>query len=151
MAGLLVDLMQDVMGVFWRGQGGVVCHTPVYGSPADTLDPICIRSGLAGKHWPETGSDDCCRPACFRTRSLWPKPDLVSQNQIRSGGFSQYDPGHLWKNATEMESGKLVVGWLCSAYHARRFLHMGLLMDRIHLAGTWPGHPDWIQASFCTI
>ena len=28
---------------------------------------------------------DSCRSACFWTRSIWPKPDTVSQNQIGSG------------------------------------------------------------------
>ena len=28
------------------------------------------------------------------------------------------------------------------------FLHTGLLLDQIHLAQTWPGHPDQAQASF---
>ena len=34
-------------------------------------------------------------------------------NQIRPG-FAQYDLGHLWKNTTESQSGKLVAGWLRS-------------------------------------
>ena len=48
-------------------------------------DPICIRSGSAGKHWSEAGPNDSCTPACFRSRSVWPKPDTVRQNQIGSG------------------------------------------------------------------
>ena len=35
-------------------------------------------------------------------------------NWIRAG-FAQYDPGFLWKNTTESESGKLVRGQYCSA------------------------------------
>ena len=34
---------------------------------------------------PETGPDDSCTPACFRTGSVWPKPGTVSQNSIGSG------------------------------------------------------------------
>ena len=30
---------------------------------------------------------------------------------------------------------------------AWRFLHIGSLSDQMHLAKTWPGHPDWIWAS----
>ena len=49
-------------------------------------DQILIRAGSAGKHWPElSGPDDSCTPACFRTGSVWPKPDTISQNEIGSG------------------------------------------------------------------
>ena len=33
------------------------------------------------------GPDDSCTLSCFQTRFMWPKPDLVSQNRIRSGLF----------------------------------------------------------------
>ena len=32
-----------------------------------------------------SGPDDCCTLACFRTGSVWPKPDTVSRNEIGSG------------------------------------------------------------------
>ena len=32
-----------------------------------------------------SGQDDPCTLACFRTGSVWPKPDTVSQNQTGSG------------------------------------------------------------------
>ena len=37
--------------------------------------------------------------------------DPFGQNLTLSG-FAQYDLGHLWKNATESESGKLIAGRL---------------------------------------
>ena len=54
-----------------------------------------------------SGPDDSCTPACFRTGSVWPKPDTVSQdlNQIRAC-FAQYYPGRLWNNGTESDSGE---------------------------------------------
>ena len=64
-------------------------------------------------------------------------------------GFAQYDPGCLWKNAIESESEKLVAGWLHSPRNrAWWFLHTGLLLDQMHLAKTWPGHPDQVWVSF---
>ena len=52
-------------------------------------DPIRIRSGSAGRHWPETGRMILSTPARFRTGSVFgPKPDTISQNylnRIRAG------------------------------------------------------------------
>ena len=45
-------------------------------------------------------------------------------NPIRDD-FAQYDPGRLWKNATESESGKVEEGRLRSVGNrARWFLHI---------------------------
>ena len=64
-----------------------------------------------------SGPSDSCMPACFQIRSVWPKPDTVSQNQIRSWlvlhNMTLHD--HLWKNTTKSERWKLVAGWLHSA------------------------------------
>ena len=63
------------------------------------------------------GFNESCTLACFSTRSIWPNKtshSLPEQNQIWAG-ISQYDLGHLWKNATESENGKLVAGQLHSA------------------------------------
>ena len=57
---------------------------------------------------------DSCTPACFLTGSIGPKPDTISQNQIRSG-LVVHNMVYLWKNATKSESGKLVAGQLHSA------------------------------------
>ena len=66
--------------------------------------------------WARSGPGDSCTLACFWTASALPKPDTVSQNWIGARlCFAQYDLGCLWKNATESESRKLVVGQLCSA------------------------------------
>ena len=45
------------------------------------LDLIQIGSEALAR----SGLDVSCTPACFRTGSIWPKPDPVPQNQIRSG------------------------------------------------------------------
>ena len=42
--------------------------------------------------------------------SVHPKPDSQPEPDWIQAGFSQYDPGCLWKNASECESGKLVAG-----------------------------------------
>ena len=102
-----------------------------------------IRMGLEALPLARSRLDDTCTPDCFWTGSVWPKPDSQPEpNQIQPG-FAQYDLGHLWKNTTEPESGKLVVGWLHSAGNwAWWFLHTGLLLDQMCLAQIWPGHPD---------
>ena len=83
-----------------------------------------------------SGPDDSCTPACFRTGSVWPKPDnLPELNRIRVG-FAQYYPGRLLMNGTESKSRKLVAGRM---RHARNqplkwFLHTSLLLDQMRLA-----------------
>ena len=71
-----------------------MCHMPVHGSPADMLDPICIQSGLAQKHWPEAG-------LMILAHRLASRPSLFSQNLTQSArirsGFVQYNPGRLWR------------------------------------------------------
>ena len=64
-------------------------HRSTIGRPMmkqDTLavnmpDPIRIGSEALVR----SGPDDSCTSACFRTGTVQPKPDAVSQNQIRSG------------------------------------------------------------------
>ena len=65
------------MGWGVGGWGG----PPRGGDPVNVLDPIRIGSEALAR----SGPDDSCTPACFRTRSIWLKPDPVTQNQIRSG------------------------------------------------------------------
>ena len=52
-------------------------NSPLY--PVNMLDSVYIWPGLAGNHWPDgwSGTDDSCTPACFRTGSIWPKPDTA--------------------------------------------------------------------------
>ena len=76
-------------------------------------DPIRIRSGSAGKHWPEVGRvilahwlasgpdpfgllPDRIRLACFRTGSVWlaSGPDPFGQNLTQSAR-NKSDPGWL--------------------------------------------------------
>ena len=84
-------------------------------------DPIRIRSGSAGKHWPEAGRMIPAHwlasgpdpfgllPDRIRLAKTWhSQPEL---HRIRAG-FAQYYPGRLWKKGTESESGKLVAGRL---------------------------------------
>ena len=92
------------------------CITPVKHARSDS-NPIRIGSEALAR----SGPDDPRPPACFRTGSVWPKPDTVSQNNNRiRAGFAQHDPGRLWKNATQSESGKLVAGRLRSAKNRAR-------------------------------
>ena len=46
-------------------------------------DPHPIWIGL--EVLAQSGPDDSCTLTCFRTGSLWPKPDIVSQNTTESG------------------------------------------------------------------
>ena len=98
--------------------------------------------------------DDFCTPACFQTRSMWPKPDSQPELNWISAGFAQYYPGCLWKNGTAFESWKLVAGQLHPARNwARWFLHTSLLPDQMHLAKPRPGHPDgtWVSFAQCDL
>ena len=74
-----------------------------------------------------------------------PKPNTVSQNKIRSRLVLQ----SMIQNSIEPESGKLVEGWPHFTRNwAWWFLHTGLLLDKMCLAKTWPGHSDQIWAGF---
>ena len=80
--------------------------------PVNMPDPIRIRSGSAWKYWPKAGRMIFANRICFRTGSVWPKPDSQPElNRIRAG-FAQYDSRRLWLIATGSESGKLVAGAL---------------------------------------
>ena len=92
---------------------------------------------------------DPCTLPCFQTGSIWPKSDSQPDPNLTWAAFIQYDPGHLWKNATESESRKLAVDRIHPARNlARWFLHTVLLLDRMRFAKTWPGHADQIWVSF---
>ena len=72
-------------------------------------DPIRIRSGSAGKHWPEAG-----RMILVHWFASGPDPfgpNLTQSARTKSDPgwfFPQYYPERLWKNGTESQSGKLV-------------------------------------------
>ena len=78
------------------------------GSPHEKHFPhYLIQTGLVALA--RGGPGHSCTPACFhfQTGSVWPKPDSQPfLYQIRSGS-TQYDLGHLWKNTTKSEGGKL--------------------------------------------
>ena len=83
-------------------------------------DPIRIRAGSTGMHWPEAGR-------VILVHRLASGPDAFGQNLTQSArtkwiwaGFSQYYPGRLWKNGAESESGKLVAGRLRPARNLAR-------------------------------
>ena len=87
----------------------------VRGNPVDMPDPIHIPIRMGTEKLAGSGPDDSCTSACFGTGPGWSKPDSRPEpNRIRAG-FAQYDPGPLWKNATESQSRKLVADWLNSA------------------------------------
>ena len=54
-----------------------------------------------------TRPDDFCTVACFQTRCIWPKPRPGRPDWMWAG-FRQYDPGHLWKNRTESDTGSWI-------------------------------------------
>ena len=80
-----------------------VCRVPV-----NMLDLIYIWSGLAQKCWLVVG-------LMIFAHWLASGPDPFDRNHIGSSLVLHSDPGCLWKNATESESGSLVMGWLYSA------------------------------------
>ena len=114
-------------------------------------DPIRIRSGSAGKQWPEavgwflhTG----LLPDRIRLNKTWHnQPEL---NRTRAG-FAQYYPGRLWKNGIESESGKLVADRLRLARNRARWFPYSLLPDQMRLANTLtrPSRSD--PGRFCTM
>ena len=82
---------------------------------------------------------DSCTPASFRTRSVWPKTDTVSQNQIGSGLVLQM----IWAVCGGMLQSLKVGNWYCDSWlvlfcqnQACWFLCTGLLLDQMHLAKT---------------
>ena len=112
-------------------------------------DPTRIRSGLAGKNWPEVGR-------VILAHWLTSRPDPFGQRLTQSAR-TKSDPG--WsctmlsvtsvENGTESKSGKLVAGRLRFARNrAGWFLHTILLLDQMCLAKPWPGHPDRIRVCF---
>ena len=85
---------------------------------ANMPDPIHIRSGSDGKHWPEagrmilahqlaSGPDPFGQMLPVRIRLAKTRHNQPELNRIRAG-FAQYYLGHPWTNGTEPESGKLV-------------------------------------------
>ena len=50
-------------------------------------DPIGIGSAALAR----SGPDDSCTPACFRTGSVWPKPNRQPEPDRIHAGFAQYN------------------------------------------------------------
>ena len=105
--------------------------------PINMPDPIGIRSGLCGKHWPEAGRflHTGLLPDRIRLAKTWhnrPEP-----NRIRVG-FAQDYPGRLWMNGTESKSRKLVARRMHHARNQSRwFLHTSLVLDQMRLGTMW--------------
>ena len=76
-------------------------HCKVECKHANILRNNPVRIGREA--FARSGPDDFFILPCFRIGSVWPKPDTVSQNEIRS--VLVYYPGRLWKNGTEPETG----------------------------------------------
>ena len=88
--------------------------------PVNMPDPIRIRAGSAGKHWPEAGR-------MILAQWLSSGPDPFGQNLAQSartksdpGWFCTILSGRLWMNGTESKSGKLVAGRLRPARNRTR-------------------------------
>ena len=92
----------------WLGvKHKVACLPTVDLYPVNMPDPVRIDSATLAR----SGPYDSCTPACFRTGSVcW--HSLPEPNGTQAG-FAQYDPGRLWKNATESEIGKMIAGPFC--------------------------------------
>ena len=91
-----------------RSVSYIVNGTPITLTQKNLLDLIHIPSGLAWKQWPEVGSMILALWLASGL-DLFAKPCQPEPTQIWTGSV-QYDPGCLWKNATESESGKLGAG-----------------------------------------
>ena len=113
-------------------------------------DPICIRSGSGGRHWPETDR----MILAYRIAS---GPDPFGQNLTQSAR-TKSDPGWILHSIIRVVCGskdpspksrKLVAGRLRPARNrARWFLHTNRFPDQMRLAKPWPGHLDQIRVVF---
>ena len=113
--------------------------------PVNMPDPICIQSVSARKCWPEVGWMILAHQLAFGpdlsgqnlNQSVRTRYRLVLHNMIRAvcGRTQPSLKVGNWKQAgcVLLEPGPMITS---------------LLSDQMHLAKTWPGHPDWIQASF---
>ena len=121
--------------------------------PVNIMDPICIRSGLAGKHWPEAGR-------MILAHRLASGPDPFGQNVTQSAR-TKSDPGWFRTilSGTSVEERnqfwKLETGagrFRSVRNRAQRFLHTSLLPDQMCLAKPWPCRPSRPDLGrFCTI
>ena len=120
--------------------------------------PLASKHARSNSHLIPIGSEvftrsrlnDSCTPPCFYdwihlAKSWQPEPKQVL------AGIAQSDPGHLWKNATESESGELISN--SRQLHSARTgpngsCTLACSWTRCVWKKTWPSHPDRIQASF---
>ena len=105
--------------------------------------------GISSEAMARSRPIESCRPACFWTRSVWPKPDTVSQNQTGSRLIlHKVIQAVCWRMQLSLTVGDCSRPFVFCQNRAWWFLDTGLLLDQMCLAKTWPGHPDWIWASF---
>ena len=111
--------------------------------PVNITDPIRIRPGLAGKHWPEAG-----RMILAHRHASGPDP--FGQNVTQSAR-TKSDPGWFCTilSGTSVEERKqfwkLETGagrFRSVRNRAQRFLHTSLLPDQMCLAKPWPCRPS---------
>ena len=111
--------------------------------PVNITDPIRIRSGLAGKLWPEAGW-------MILAHRLASGPDPFGQNVTQSAR-TKSDPGWfrtiLSRTSVEERNQfwKLETGagrFRSVRNRAQRFLHTSLLPDQMCLAKPWPCRPS---------
>ena len=120
---------------------GLVLHS--------VIQAVCRRMQLSLTVGDCSRPFDSCRPACFWTRSVWPKPDTVSQNQTGSGlVLHSVIQAGCRRTQLSLTVGDCSRPFVFCQNRAWWFLDTGLLLDQRCLAKTWPGHPDWIRASF---
>ena len=71
-------------------------------------DPIHIQSRSAQKHWPKAGRMIFAYQFASGPEPLGGSLTQSARTKRDPGWFSRCEPGHLWKNVTEFESGKHV-------------------------------------------
>ena len=118
-------------------ESGVLLKKATNSFPVNMPDPISIRSGSAGKRWPEAGRMFLAHRLYFRTGSSLAQ-NLTQSARAKSdpGGFCTILSGDVCgRTEPSLKVGKLVADRLRPARsRARLFLHAGLLPDRMRLA-----------------
>ena len=105
--------------------------------------PIQISSEAMARSVPH----DYAQWLTSRAGSVWPKPDSQPEPNQTRAGFVQYDLGHLWKNTTKSESGKLVVV-VCRLHSDRIGPYEFCMLACFQTRCIWPEHDQAIYIRF---